>query len=74
MTLEIIAVVASGVLAAAAAGIVAGAKRHFEHSETVEIVPRQSGDKMRVVKSSHGVVTSIEIANPSAAIRNILDV
>jgi hypothetical protein len=74
MTLELVAVILSGVLAAAAAGIVTLARRHITPSGTVEIVPRKSGDKIRVVKSSHGEVTSIEITNPSAAVRDILDV
>ena len=74
MILELVTVVVSGVLAAVATGIVVVARRHLAPSGTVEIVPRKSGDKVRVVKSSLGVVTRIEIANPSADVRDILDV
>jgi hypothetical protein len=77
MTLELISVAISGTLAVAAFGILALARRHIHPlhlSGTVEIVPRESGDRIRVVKSRHGVVTSIEIPYPSADVRDILDV
>jgi hypothetical protein len=74
MTLEVLAITATGVLAGVATGIVVMARVHGPASRQIEIISRNSGDKLRVSKSSEGVIRSIEIVNPSAALRKTLDV
>jgi hypothetical protein len=74
MTLEVLAVTASGVLAGVATSIVVMAKVRGPASRQIEIISRKSGDKLRVSKSSDGAIRSIEIVNPSADLQKTLDV
>jgi hypothetical protein len=74
MILELVAIVVSGILAVVATGIMVKVVTSKRISRDVEVVFRRSGDKIRVSKSSDGVVRRIEIVNPSADVKNILDV
>jgi hypothetical protein len=71
--IEIVAITTTGLLALIAAGIVfALVRAHGIGARDVEIISRKSGDKLRVSKSSDGIITSIEIVNPSADVKNML--
>lgn len=74
MTFELVAIATSGILAFVATGVVLIAKMHGAISQDIEIVLRKSGDKLRVSKSSDGVIRRIEIDNPSTDVQNMLDV
>lgn len=74
MTLELVAIATSGILAFVATAVVFIAKMHGAISRDIEIISGKSGDKLRVSKSSDGVIRRIEIINPSTDVQNMLDV
>lgn len=74
MTLELVAIATSGILAFVATGVVFIARMHGAVSRDIKIISGKSGDKLRISKSSDGVIRSIEIINPSTDVQNMLDV
>jgi hypothetical protein len=71
--IEVIAIAATGIFAVTATLIVAASRSH-KHGPGPEAAYHDSGEQVRVEKSDDGRVKKIEIVNPSAEVRRMLDV